>query len=148
MLNQLIINFYTRDLNILKKELNTYNDEAKIWLIADGINNSGGNLALHLIGNLNHFIGATLGNTGYVRDRDKEFSLKNVPRREMIQSIQDLTEVIDQVLSKITDEEMGKPFPLQVGREDNSIRFVLLNMLGHLDYHLGQVNYHRRLVGK
>jgi hypothetical protein len=148
MLNQSLIIVYTRDLNKLKEELSAYADESKIWQIQDGISNSAGNLALHLIGNLNHFIGATLGNTGYVRDRDKEFSLKNIPRTEMLHSIDNTIAAIQKVLANISDEQMNQQFSLPVSKEDNSTRFVLLNMVVHLDYHLGQINYHRRLIGK
>ena len=114
MLNKTLISLYTRDLTKLKEELNAYTGEAKIWQIQDDISNSAGNLALHLIGNLNHFIGATLGNTGYVREREKEFSLKNVPRAEMIQSIDQVIEIVGNVLSKLTDSDLEKPFPLPV----------------------------------
>ncbi|HEY5407636.1 MAG TPA: hypothetical protein VIJ92_11120 [Ginsengibacter sp.] len=71
---------FERDINKLIEEINLYKNEEDIWKIKEGISNSSGNLTLHLLGNLNHFIGATLGNTGYVRERDKEFSLKNIPR--------------------------------------------------------------------
>jgi uncharacterized protein DUF1572 len=148
MLNETLLIIYNRDLNKLKEELNGYTDEAEIWQVRDGISNPAGNLTLHLIGNLNHFIGATMGNTGYVREREKEFSTKDVPRSELIKSIDATIEVVQQTLDKITDEEMLKPFPLPVGKEDNSVRFVLVNMVVHLDYHLGQINYHRRLIGK
>ncbi len=148
MLNKVLIGIYKRDLNKLKEELNAYADEAAIWRVQDGISNSAGNLTLHLIGNLNHFIGATLGNSGYVRDRDKEFSLKNVPRSEIIVSIDNTIAIVELTLEKVKEEDMDKQFPLPVGKEDNSTRFVLLNMLVHLGYHLGQINYHRRLIGK
>ena len=148
MLNKVLIGIYKRDLNKLKEELNAYSDEAAIWRVQDGISNSAGNLALHLIGNLNHFIGATLGNSGYVRDREKEFSLKNVPRSEMIHSIDNTIAVVELTLEKVTEADMDKQFPLPINKDDNSTRFVLLNMLVHLGYHLGQINYHRRLVGK
>ena len=150
MLNKTLIEIYTRDLNKLKEELNAYTDEAKIWQIQDGISNSAGNLALHLIGNLNHFIGATLGNTGYIREREKEFSLKNIPRVELTNSIDDVILVIGNVLGKLTDSDMEKPFPIPVPvfKDDSSTRFLLVNMAVHLDYHLGQINYHRRLIAK
>ena len=64
-----------------------YKNEEDVWKIKEGISNSAGNLTLHLLGNLNHFIGATLGNTGYVRERDKEFSLKNIPRIQLVEDL-------------------------------------------------------------
>lgn len=60
MLNQWLAQILSRDLLNLKEELSLYNNEAQLWKVSEGIGNSAGNLALHLVGNLNHFIGATL----------------------------------------------------------------------------------------
>jgi hypothetical protein len=75
-----LLEIFERDLNKLLQEINLYKDENSLWQIKEGIGNSGGNLCLHLMGNLNHFMGAVLGGTGYVREREKEFSLKNIPK--------------------------------------------------------------------
>ena len=88
MLRETLIEIFERDLLQLKKEIESYSDESKLWIITEGISNSAGNLCLHLTGNLNHFIGATLGNTGYVRNRDNEFLLKDIPRKELIGNIE------------------------------------------------------------
>jgi hypothetical protein len=150
MFNQILITTYQRNLAKLKDELNAYPDESGIWIIQDGISNSAGNLALHLVGNLNHFIGAVLGGTGYVRERDKEFSLKNIPRRQVIQSIDTTIAIVQFTLSKMTDADMDKSYPenLPALKDDNSTRFMLIHLAVHLTYHLGQINYHRRLTGK
>ena len=150
MFNQILITLYQRNLNKLKEEISAYSDESKIWVIEDGISNSAGNLTLHLIGNLNHFIGAVLGKTGYVRERDKEFSLKNIPRNQMLLSIDTTIAVIQFTLSKLTEADMDKPYPEQLPafKDDNSTRFMLTHLSVHLAYHLGQINYHRRLIGK
>ena len=149
MLNEVLTKIYMRDLDKLKEELNAYKNESQIWLVPDGISNSAGNLTLHLIGNLNHFIGATLGNTGYVRDRDKEFSLKNIPRAEMIASIDHTINVVRDTLTKIDDAVMDKPFPIKVPMGDDiTVGFMLVHLTAHLAYHLGQINYHRRLTAK
>ncbi len=148
MFNQMLITLYTRDLNKLKDELNAYADEATIWATAEGISNPTGNLCLHLVGNLNHFIGATLGNTGYVRERDKEFSLTNIERSELIAAIDSTIAVVSNTLNKLTEQDFDRDFPLEVIKGDKSTRFMLMHLLAHLDYHLGQVNYHRRLIGR
>lgn len=150
MFNQVLITLYKRNLLKLQDELNAYADESNIWQIRDGISNSAGNLALHLVGNLNHFIGAVLGESGYVRERDKEFSLKNIPRHEIIRSIDTTIAIIQFTLSKISDEDMNRPYPetLPILKDDNSIRFMLVHLTVHLSYHLGQINYHRRLIDK
>ncbi|HVW14621.1 MAG TPA: DUF1572 family protein [Mucilaginibacter sp.] len=144
ILKKLII----RDLEKLKTEIEAYKSEVNIWIVADGITNSAGNLCLHLVGNLNHFIGTVLGNTGYVRQRDLEFSLKNVPRTELLQKIEETILMIDKVLGRVTDEQLASVFPIAVFASDDTTGYFLTHLATHLDYHLGQINYHRRLLDK
>ena len=146
MLTQILNTLYHRDLNKLKEELNAYASEESIWAVKDGISNSAGNLTLHLIGNLNHFIGATLGNSGYVREREKEFSLKNIPRHELIRNIDETIVVVQQTLLKLTQADLEKTFPIQVMQVDNTTGYMLTHLVAHLNYPLGQINYHRRLI--
>lgn len=141
-----ITSLFERDLNKLEEEINLYKNEEDLWKIKEGISNSGGNLALHLVGSLNHFIGATLGSTGYIRERDKEFSLKNIPRLQIVQDIKNTIEVINNTLSHLTNEDIKKDFPVPVGNKTSSMSYTLLFFVSHLSYHLGQVNYHRRLI--
>ena len=137
---------FERDLNKLMNEISLYRNEADLWKISDGISNSGGNLTLHLIGNLNHFIGAILGNTGYVRDRDKEFSLKSIAISQLIDDLKNTSGVITNTLTALSQDDLEKDFPVAIGGEISSTSFILLHLLSHLSYHLGQINYHRRLV--
>ncbi len=141
-----LIEIFDRDLNKLITEINLYKDEERLWIIKDGIGNSAGNLCLHLIGNLSHFIGAILGNTCYVREREKEFSLKNIPRKELIQSIENTITVVKESLSKLSATDFEKLFPLEVFGKPLTTGFMLLHLTTHLAYHLGQINYHRRLL--
>ncbi|WP_462220804.1 DinB family protein [Ferruginibacter sp.] len=141
-----LIEIFDRDLNKLITEINLYKDEERLWIIKDGIGNSAGNLCLHLIGNLNHFIGAILGNTGYVREREKEFSLKNIPRKNLVQSIENTITVVRESLSKLSAADFEKLFPLEVFGKPLTTGFMLLHLTTHLAYHLGQINYHRRLL--
>ncbi len=137
---------FERDLNKLIAEINAYKDENSLWLIKEGISNSAGNLCLHLIGNLNHFIGAVLHDTGYARDREKEFSLKNVPRKQLISSIENTITVVKDILSKLTPGDIEKNFPIEVFGKPLTTGFLLVHLTTHLTYHLGQINYHRRLL--
>jgi hypothetical protein len=138
--------FFERDLNKLAEELRLYKEESDIWKTKEGINNSAGNLALHLIGNLNHFIGYTLGDTHYTRDREKEFSLKNVPRQKIIDDIMQVLEMIKNTFPKLSEEDLKKEFPVRINNEIFSTENMLLHLIAHLNYHLGQVNYHRRMI--
>ncbi len=139
---------FNRELDKLIMELNGYSDESYLWFVAPQINNSAGNLSLHLVGNLNHFIGATLGRTGYVRQRDLEFSQKEVSRQHLIDSIDQTKSMIAQCLSGLSEEELKKEFPQNPFEGSVSNEYFLLHLLTHLSYHLGQVNYHRRLLDK
>jgi len=143
MLQKILIEVFERDLTKLKDELSAYENEEKLWVVTAGINNSGGNLALHLIGNLNHFIGATLGNTGYVRNRDAEFALKNIPRADILADIDKTKDVVTKTLIGLTDEQLEEIYPTQ----QKDVAYFLVHLATHLSYHLGQINYHRRLVG-
>jgi uncharacterized damage-inducible protein DinB len=148
MINQILLELFERDLSKLKEELNLYKDERKIWEIKGEIKNCAGNLALHLLGNLNHFIGAILGSTGYLRNRDSEFSDKNIARAELAANIDETIIMIKSVLSKLADADLEKHYPIEVLKSKGkmSTGFFLIHLIGHLNYHLGQVNYHRRLI--
>jgi hypothetical protein len=146
MLQQVLIELYSKDLNKLIEELNLYKEEKSIWQVKDGISNSAGNLSLHLIGNLNHFIGTELGHTGYVRKRDDEFALKDIPRQQLIQNITDTATMIKTVLSALSNDDLNKDYPSAILGKVHPTIFILAYMASHLSYHLGQINYHRRLV--
>jgi uncharacterized damage-inducible protein DinB len=146
MLKEALVEIYERDLNKLKDEINLYSDEGKLWTVTEGISNSAGNLCLHLIGNMNHFIGTTLGKTDYVRDRDAEFASKNVSRQELISAIDQTIEVVKIALNNFADEDFDENFPVEKHGKTVKMDFMLLHLSTHLSYHLGQINYHRRLI--
>ena len=146
MLKETLIEIFERDLQKLVTEINLYKDEDKLWLVSKGISNSAGNLCLHLLGNLNHFIGATLGHTGYVRYRDDEFSLKNIPRQDLVTNIQNCKLIVKESLANLSEAELQNYFPLNVFGKKNTTAFMLVHLATHLSYHLGQINYHRRLL--
>lgn len=146
MIIQNILAGYVRDLNKLKEEVSLYKNENDLWLLNGDIKNSAGNLILHLIGNLKHFIGAQLGDTGYIRNRDKEFADKDIPRENLIKEIGETISILEKVLSKIKDEDLEKDYPIPFLGEKRTIDYLLLTLLTHLSYHLGQINYHRRLM--
>jgi len=146
MLKESLLEIFERDLNKLKDEISQYKDENSLWIIKKEISNSAGNLCLHLIGNLNHFIGTALGNSGYVRDRDNEFSAKNISRAELISEIEKTIETITKTLKKLLTEDFEKDFPLEKHGIIVKTDFMLLHLITHFNYHLGQMNYHRRLT--
>ena len=143
-----LIEIFSRDILKLKDEINNYKDEKKMWVTATGISNSAGNLSLHLVGNLNHFIGAVLGKNGYRRERDKEFSLKDIPLSTLTEMIEKTREVVINTLSAMIEKDLELDFPEIKHDKLLKTGFMLLHLLAHFNYHLGQINYHRRLLEK
>lgn len=146
MLQPTLQNIFLRDLNRLRHEIELYKNEQAIWLIDKDIKNSAGNLTLHLIGNLNMYIGAELGKTGYVRNRELEFSLKDVPRSELLTKLDETILMIKTVLSALPEAALQDEYPIIVFEQKTSTQYMLVHLVTHLSYHLGQVNYHRRLL--
>lgn len=146
MIKESMIENFNKDLNKLKEEISLYKDESSLWIIKDGISNSAGNLCLHLIGNLNHFIGSVLGNTNYIRNRENEFSAKNILRSELYKEIDKTIAVVSKSLKNLSDEDFEKEFPILIRNEKVKTDFMLLHLIAHFSYHLGQINYHRRLT--
>ncbi|MGO4819148.1 DinB family protein [Flavobacterium sp. W22_SRS_FP1] len=139
---------FNRDLNRLKSEIELYNNENDVWKIQEEITNSAGNLCLHLVGNLNTYIGNVFLKTDYVRNRELEFSLKDIPKSDLIQKIEETITVVNDSLDMISEEELKTDFPLLVLEENMSTEFMLIHFTTHLAYHLGQINYHRRLLNQ
>ena len=138
--------FYERDLRKLIEEVNEFENEADLWLVTGAISNCAGNLVLHVTGGLNHHIGATLGRTGYVRDRDLEFSQKNVPREKLVAEVERLIQIVRLTFTDLTPEQLDAEFPAFFDQPGTSTAYVLVQLLAHLNYHLGQVNYLRRML--
>jgi len=137
---------FKRDLEKLKQEIASYRDESNLWKVDKSIANSSGNLCLHLVGNLNAYIGGEIGKTGYVRNRDLEFSQKNIPLVQLVKMIEDTIVVVEDGLSRLNENDLEREYPLLVFKEKTSTGYFLIHLAVHLGYHLGQVNYHRRLL--
>jgi uncharacterized damage-inducible protein DinB len=135
-----------RDLESLVGQLNGYDDEKDIWRQVPGIANTTGTLALHLAGNLEHYIGAELGQSGYVRDRDAEFDTRDLPRAELLELVEKARTTVQAAIQEIGDESLEEEYPLEVGGSRLTTGLFLLHLAAHLAYHLGQIDYHRRVV--
>src|SRR5687767_12005342 len=143
MLNGVLTNFYERDIRKLIEEVNLFRNEENLWKTHGSVKNSCGNLVLHIIGGTNHLIGAMLARTGYVRDRDKEFIRKGVSRKELVAQLEDLIPMISEILNSL---DIDAEYPLIFDDAERSNSYVLTQLLLHLNYHLGQVNYLRRIL--
>jgi uncharacterized damage-inducible protein DinB len=146
MLTGILINLFERDLSKLEEEIAAYETAAGIWRVPPGITNSAGNLCLHLCGNLQNYVGAVLGKTGYVRNRELEFSARNVPTEDLLVLISSTRRIILSVIAGLTAEDLEKIYPEKVFSGSMSTGYFLVHLSTHLNYHLGQINYHRRLT--
>jgi hypothetical protein len=146
MITKHLIPLFQKDLDKLKEEISLYPKDEQLWQVKEGINNSGGNLCLHLTGNLQHFIGAVLGDSGYVRNRDAEFRVKNIPRSKLLEDIDTTRSVVTDTLEQLSKNDLQKDYILPVLDEKTNTSYFLIYLLSHLNYHIGQINYHRRIV--
>lgn len=144
MLNNILANFYERDLHKLMEEVTLFKAEEDLWKTSGSIKNSSGNLVLHLIGGLNYFIGTNLGQTGYVRNRDAEFTTKGVERSVLINRLKELTEMVKSTISSLSPAQLEAEYPMVFDGGKRPAVYLLTQLLAHLNYHLGQVNYLRR----
>src|SRR2546423_1498202 len=136
----------TRELHAVKRELEAYPDEASVWRAVPGMPNSGGTLALHLAGNLQHFFGAVLGKDGYKRDREAEFARRNVSRTELMAALDSAFASVERTLATLTEDALTSTFPEPIAKRNVSTGMFLVHLASHLAYHLGQLDYHRRAV--
>ena len=141
-----VIKILKADLETLKNELNAYKSEDSIWKVSGEIKNSSGNLCLHLCGNLRYYIGKILGNSGYLRNREAEFSTKNIGRSELLNQIEDTIASIESTLPKLPGDVINQNYPTDVFGYPMTTGYFLIYLTSHLKYHLGQINYHRRLL--
>jgi Protein of unknown function (DUF1572) len=137
---------YLREIATLERELDLYPDEASVWTELPGLPNPAGNLVLHLAGSLQHFFGATFGKTGYQRNRDAEFSKRNVSRSDLKHELSRARQGVIAAFEQLTEDRLAEVFPVQFADVPFSTRLTLLQFLSHLAYHLGQIDYHRRAV--
>ena len=138
---------FLRDLDLLAQEITSYPTEASLWIVKGDIKNSGGNLCLHLCGNLQHFIGAVLGKDGYIRNRDAEFADKDLPKEVLLGQIVATKSAITKTLETLSTSQLESPYPIEVFGKPMTTEYFLIHLLAHLTYHRGQINYHRRLLG-
>lgn len=136
---------FTRDLARLVRQFDAL-DDAHLWQVAPGVTNSAGNLMLHLNGNLRAFVARNIGGVPYDRDRPREFAATDVPRAEVLAALSELAELIPRVLEDVSPERWDEIFPENVLGEPLTNRQFVAHLYGHLNYHLGQIDYLRRVL--
>ena len=135
-----------RDLRALRREVEAYPDDPSLWQSVPGVSNVAGTLALHLAGNIQHYFGARLGGTGYVRDRAAEFVRRDVPRSELLVEIEAARAAVRSAAARLTESQLRAEFPEAIAGMKIETGEYLIHLTTHFAYHLGQLDYHRRLV--
>ena len=146
MLNETLRLLLTRELRAFKREIESYPDDASPWRVVPGMPNVGGTLALHVAGNIRHFIGAMLGQDGYVRDRDAEFARRDVPRTELLRALDDAIAAVERTMPRVSAAQLAAAYPEPIAKRRVSATDFATHLAVHLAYHLGQLDYHRRAV--
>ena len=141
-----LLKLFDRDLQRLEEEINLYQSEEAIWRLDGEIKNTAGNLCLHLCGNLQHYIGANLGHTSYVRNRDNEFAAKGISKTDLIAEVQKTRQTVRDTLETLKPSVLEAEYPEKVYEYSMTTAYFLIHLTAHLNYHLGQVNYHRRIL--
>jgi hypothetical protein len=146
MLIQNYRDIFIRYLDQLKEEITAFNNEEDLWLIRGTINNPPGVLCVHLCGNLQHYIGAVIGNSGYIRNRDQEFKAKNIPKDELLRELENTRNAVLTAFDNIDDKDLAKMYPPLHYGENVNYSNALSRTASHLSYHVGQINYYRRTL--
>ena len=137
---------YSKYLAKLEEEISLYNSEADLWKLTGDLKNTPGNLALHLCGNLKHNIGAVMGSNGYVRNRDLEFSQTGISKADIISEIRSTAEMVIPIVETQDADSLSRDFPEKSHGEDQTYYDALIRLALHFGYHVGQINYHRRIL--
>ena len=141
-----LLKLFDRDLQRLEEEITLYQSEEAIWKLGGEIKNTAGNLCLHLCGNLQHYIGANLGHTSYVRNRENEFAAKGISKAELVAEVQKTRQTVRETLETLKPSVLEAEYPERIFDYPTTTAYFLIHLTAHLNYHLGQVNYHRRIL--
>ncbi|MDF2158019.1 DinB family protein [Algoriphagus sp. CAU 1675] len=140
------IQLFERDLDRLAKEIELYSNSENLWKTAPGISNSSGNLCMHLLGNLRAFVCKEMGGFDYIRDREREFNAKGIDTKDLLEEIYLVKKQLEISLEGLDESILNKSYPLEVFGEPMTYGYFLIHLYGHFNYHLGQINYCRRLL--
>lgn len=137
---------FRRDITRLVQELQAFPDAEILWRTLPGITNSAGNLALHLEGNLREYIGRQLGGVNYQRVRDVEFTATGLSVDDLVQRISAVKDLAPDIIATLSRSDLEAMYPEKVWGEALSVYQFVVHLHGHLNYHLGQINYLRRIL--
>ena len=135
-----------RELEGFRREVALFPTDELLWRGAPGVTNPAGNLALHVAGNLQHFVGASIGGMRYVRNRDAEFSTRSGTRGHVDLELQAAIGAVTTTLAGLDDAALLQPMPGAPNAMVVRTGMFLLHLVAHTAFHLGQAGYLRRLL--
>ena len=135
-----------RDIEGMQREISMFPDDPSLWETRPGIANPAGSLALHLAGNIRHFIGLMLGGIPYARDRDGEFTRRGLSRLEVTSELVAALAVVHDVLPRLTADQIDAQWPEMPAPVPVTTRRFLVHLCTHAAFHVGQAGYIRRIV--
>jgi hypothetical protein len=141
-----IVSLLTRELEGFKREIRMFPDDESVWRTVPGVTNSAGNLAIHVAGGLRYLVGSLLGGTGYVRNRETEFSRRSGTRSEIVAELDGAIVVVREVLSRLPQDRLAADFPEAVLGAKLRTGIFLIHLCAHAGFHLGQAGYLRRML--
>jgi uncharacterized damage-inducible protein DinB len=123
--------------------------DEQFWRKPYPYGNSIGHLVLHLTGNLNYYIGARVAETGYVRDREREFTDVQPPRKEEALRAFDRTiTMVVATIRKQTAEDWGKAYTAEREPEARNRMQIFIRCASHAYHHVGQMVYLTRELAR
>jgi len=145
-LSSILTTQIVRELQTFIREIEAFPSDDSVWHTRRGVTNSAGNLALHICGNLQDFVGRVLGGTSYVRNRELEFSQREGTRASIVAELRTTIDVIKATMPEVTDETLAADFPMQLSGKTLNTAAFLVHLAAHLAFHLGQAGYLRRII--
>jgi hypothetical protein len=145
-LNDDLMRLMVRELEGFRREIALFPDDASAWRTLPGITNSAANLALHVAGGLQHFVGALLGKTGYLRNRALEFSRRAGARAEVIAELDRAIATVRDVMPRLGELDLSGEFSPPIIDATIGVRTFLIHLCAHAAMHLGQAGYLRRAL--
>jgi hypothetical protein len=146
MITTILIDLYGKELDKLKNEINAYESDELIWKSVEGAPVTGGNLCLYIAGNLQHNIGAMIGDSGYIRNKEAELKAKNVSRERLMEEIENTRQIVVDTLEQVSKSELLKEFPTKDFEEPVTTEYYLVHLLNNVGFNLGQMHMHRKVV--
>jgi uncharacterized damage-inducible protein DinB len=123
--------------------------QEQFWRNPYGYGNSVGHLVLHLTGNLSYYIGAQIAETGYVRNRDLEFTeMRKLPKDEVLKKFDEAVAMVTATIREQGPEDWMKAYSGEREPEAKERFMIFLRCAGHAYHHVGQIVYLSKELAK